>query len=60
VHTPRYDTAFRARAACRGSRDLDAVPSCKALYTDAHQEVFVGEEANEARAVGGHYKYDVV
>jgi hypothetical protein len=23
VHAPRYDTAFRTRAACGGSRDLD-------------------------------------
>jgi len=60
VHTLRYDTAFRARAACRGSRDLDAVPSRKALYADAHQEVFVREQAYEASGVGRHYKYDAV
>jgi hypothetical protein len=60
VHAPRYDTAFRAGASHGGSHELEAVPSREALCAAAHQQVFVGEEADEARATGGHYKYDAV
>lgn len=60
VHTRRYDTALRARAPRHSARELDAVPAREALNPNTHEQVFVGEEADEASGAAMHYKYHVV